>query len=229
MFDNISQKIKSLATVVCVLGIIGSVGYFVYLFFTSLAAKNGWGIFLSFVWLAVGILASWAGEFTLYGFGHLIDNSDKLVAAANAKGENKRTFEEAKSEAIEEPVNNNGPEERFNFNLYKDDISIVIPGNCRRIIADSARGFRKLQLLKFEKGITFIGAYSFADCKSLETVYLPETLKEINDGAFAGCSALSEIYFDGTKAQWEKVKKGVKWNKGIPAHKICCSDGYYII
>ena len=43
-------------------------------------------------------------------------------------------------------------------------------------------------------------------CSGLHTVTLPSTLKKIEYGSFEGCSSLSDVYFTGTKEQWENVR-----------------------
>ena len=35
--------------------------------------------------------------------------------------------------------------------------------------------------------------YAFSDCKNLRTIYLPETVKKIGEGAFHRCSSLKEL------------------------------------
>lgn len=76
MFDNIGSKIKTLAVVVCVIGMIGS----------AIGAIAMWanGVFLGgLVILAVGCLTSWIGSFFTYGLGQLIENSDLQVEELN--------------------------------------------------------------------------------------------------------------------------------------------------
>ena len=73
MFDNIGGKIKTLATVVCFLGIGASI----------IAASALWAqndrytptIALGFGVLIGGCLASWIGSFFTYGFGELIEET----------------------------------------------------------------------------------------------------------------------------------------------------------
>lgn len=76
MFDNIGGKIKILAVVVCVIGMIGS----------AILAIELWsegGFFAGLLALAVGCLASWIGSFFTYGLGQLIENSDLQVEELN--------------------------------------------------------------------------------------------------------------------------------------------------
>ncbi len=50
--------------------------------------------------------------------------------------------------------------------------------------------------------VTFLGGYCFYNCESLTTVYLPTTLSELGEYCFLD-TALTDIYYAGTEAQWE--------------------------
>lgn len=54
-----------------------------------------------------------------------------------------------------------------------------------------------------------IGDSAFRSAKNqeLKRVFLPESLKEIGSDIFEGCDALTDIYFQGSKEQWEKIEK----------------------
>ena len=67
MFDNIGRKIKSLASVITWFGMIASV-------ITGLQNMPA-GILI----IILGCLASWTCGLLLYGFGQLIENTDKLT------------------------------------------------------------------------------------------------------------------------------------------------------
>lgn len=71
MFDNIGGKIKSLAQVVTVIGIIASI--IIGLIFMANAG------FIGFIVMAIGILFSWISSFITYGLGQLIENTDTMV------------------------------------------------------------------------------------------------------------------------------------------------------
>lgn len=71
MFNNIGGKIKSLAKIVCWLGIIS---YIISGF--SLILTNQQPLVLVGILIAVvGSLFSWISLFILYGFGELVENS----------------------------------------------------------------------------------------------------------------------------------------------------------
>lgn len=76
MFNNIAKKIKGLAKVVCWLGIICSVFAAIAAFATGVNATN---IIAAILILVVGCIGSWAGSFITYGFGQLIENTDKMA------------------------------------------------------------------------------------------------------------------------------------------------------
>lgn len=74
MFGNIGGKIKSLAQVITWLGIIGSVIWGFVLMATDEDLISA-GLMIA----VLGSLISWVSSFVLYGFGQLVENTDKLV------------------------------------------------------------------------------------------------------------------------------------------------------
>ena len=83
MFNNIGGKIKTLARVMCALGICASV----------LGACVLWGenslyntptVLSGILLLVIGSLGSWIGSFFTYGFGELIENT-KAIHEDNLK------------------------------------------------------------------------------------------------------------------------------------------------
>lgn len=55
------------------------------------------------------------------------------------------------------------------------------------------------------EGIEVLPDYLFSDCESLESVYLPSTVKEISDRAFIFTN-LKKVYFYGTLSQWAQIE-----------------------
>ena len=81
MFDNIGAKIKGLAKTLTWLSVIGSIVLgIVYIAIISDSWYDElWWVGL--VIMAVGSLFAWISYWLLYGYGQLIENSDKLVLA----------------------------------------------------------------------------------------------------------------------------------------------------
>ena len=72
MFENIGEKIKALAVISTIIGMLGSIlgGFAVWVEF-----KFIFGLLIA----VFGCLFSWIGSFTLYGFGELIDNTQRII------------------------------------------------------------------------------------------------------------------------------------------------------
>lgn len=76
MYSNIGKKIKGLAQIIAWIGIIGSILGGIFL---MVSMGNASGIVSGIILAALGALLSWIGGFLFYGFGQLVDNTDRLV------------------------------------------------------------------------------------------------------------------------------------------------------
>ncbi len=88
MYKNIGGKIKNVAEIITTIGCFASVvlGILVMV----LGDGNGAMIFTGLVVMAIGCFGSWLSTLLLYGYGQMIENSDKLVmlyAAETKDGE----------------------------------------------------------------------------------------------------------------------------------------------
>lgn len=75
-------------------------------------------------------------------------------------------------------------------------------------------------------GTTYLGACAFLDCVRLSAVTLPASLARVGDGAFRGCTGLSDLYFVGTQAQWDAVRLGDENAPLREASVHCCTVAY---
>lgn len=88
MFSNVGGKIKKLAVILCILGIIGSVTYAIIFFSNSSRYQDLtlYGVLI----LVGGCLLSWIGSFFTYGFGELIERTvsidEQLAGGSSGKG-----------------------------------------------------------------------------------------------------------------------------------------------
>ena len=73
--------------------------------------------------------------------------------------------------------------------------------------------------------VVSIGESAFSFCTELTSITLPESLVSIGDTALYACESLTSITFNGTKAEWEAVEKGDRWNAAVAATEVTCSDG----
>ena len=91
MFDDIGKKIKSLATILCWVGIIAYVIAAIVMF-----SIDDDLIGIGFLLLIVGPLMSWVGSFFMYGFGELIDKACDIER--NTRGGERKSVAQAKVE-----------------------------------------------------------------------------------------------------------------------------------
>ncbi len=62
--------------------------------------------------------------------------------------------------------------------------------------------------LELPDSIEAVGYRSFADCVHLTTVSLSQNTTVIGEGAFLNCPAITDVYYDGTEAQWNEMYIG---------------------
>ena len=74
MFENIGKKIKKLAQFYTGIGIVVSI----ILGIITATIDPEMGLF-GLILVIVGSIASWLSSLVLYGFGQLVDNTDKIV------------------------------------------------------------------------------------------------------------------------------------------------------
>ena len=72
------------------------------------------------------------------------------------------------------------------WNAYKDEIKTII----------------------IEDGITAIDIFAFFNHKNLETVVIGADVSAIYTGAFMSCSAITDVYYNGSEAQWDNITIG---------------------
>ncbi|MBQ3550940.1 MAG: leucine-rich repeat protein [Clostridia bacterium] len=58
------------------------------------------------------------------------------------------------------------------------------------------------------KTVSGIGIGAFADNQTITSVTVPDSVTEIGDSAFLGCSALETVYFKGTEEEWKAITVG---------------------
>jgi hypothetical protein len=60
-----------------------------------------------------------------------------------------------------------------------------------------------IQVIDVHAGVTQIGAYAFANCASLTTVYLPDSLTRVGSAAFFSDTDLADVWYSGSELDRE--------------------------
>ncbi len=71
---------------------------------------------------------------------------------------------------------------------------------------------------------TTMGVASFFNCPRLKRVIIPKSVTEIKPGALGGPN-LTEISYQGTKADWMAIQKKDNWDDLLNDYTIYCIDG----
>ncbi len=109
----------------------------------------------------------------------------------------------------------------YAHHLYLNDNEItdlVIPNSVTSIKNYAFYSCTGLTSVNIPNSVTSIGDSAFEGCTGLTSVTIPNSVTSIGKWAFYDCSSLKDLYFDGTKAQWNNVYKGVDWTYGVPSN-----------
>jgi hypothetical protein len=99
--------------------------------------------------------------------------------------------------------------------------SIKIPETVTEIEIGAFQGCTALEHVTLPQGMTALSHFIFADCTSLKTLTIPKSVKKINNYALYNCPKLNDIYYDGTKAESDKMEKV----NLVGVTVIHCTDG----
>lgn len=84
-------------------------------------------------------------------------------------------------------------------------VSIVIPDGVTTIPDYTFSGCYSLTSVTIPDGVTTIGECAFLDCPSLPSITLPASIATIGESAFFDCYSLSDVYYNGSAADWDHV------------------------
>ena len=116
--------------------------------------------------------------------------------------------------------------------------TVVFPSNLDTVADYAFGGCTNLEKAVFSKGNKGIWDAAFSNCTKLKTITLPNTITEIYEKAFDG-SGLTDIYYEGTKEQWESISisednetllnANIHFNWSNVDAKVDKADGYGLV
>ncbi len=108
--------------------------------------------------------------------------------------------------------------------------SVIPSDGC--VTAIGAYAFHRCENLRdicLPPTVEIIERFAFSDCKMLASVRLPASLQQIDEKAFNSCPHLNEIFFDGTRKQWEAIHKSERWSDGLNNYIFRFSDEMEVV
>ncbi len=102
---------------------------------------------------------------------------------------------------------------------------VVISDTVTDMLNHSFRTQSEVTAITLPSGLTQISTMQFLGCSGLTRLYVPAAIKLLDIQALNGCTSLTDIFYDGTKEQWEAITKEDDWYKGSGDFVIHCTDG----
>ena len=109
------------------------------------------------------------------------------------------------------------------FNGCTNLRSVTIPESVDIIGVGAFYNCAGLSNVVIPKGVRCIDHEAFKNCTNLESVSISQSVLYIGDDVFSGCGSLKDIYYSGTKNEWNSIST---WDSDpISAATIHCTDG----
>ena len=86
--------------------------------------------------------------------------------------------------------------------------SIALPKSVTSIGKNAFEDCNDLISITLPENVTCVEYGAFLDCKGLTSITLPVGVTKIEVNAFFGCKQLTDVYYDGTKEQWNDIDIG---------------------
>ncbi len=108
----------------------------------------------------------------------------------------------------------------------KNNVKYDSRNNCNAIIQTETNTLiRGCQNTIIPDSVTSIGDSAFDDCNGLTSITIPDSITSIGQRAFGWCNSLSDVYFGGTREQWDEISISIG-NEPLLNATIHCIDDH---
>lgn len=83
---------------------------------------------------------------------------------------------------------------------------ISLPDSMHTIGEGAFYGCLSLKEVTIPQGVTYLHMEAFRNCLGLKSVRLHSDMRFVKANVFEGCMTLSDVYYDGTEAEWNDLK-----------------------
>ena len=84
--------------------------------------------------------------------------------------------------------------------------TVILPDTIKTMSSNMFTDCTSLQYVNIPNSVETIDRSVFNNCTALKSVMIPKSVTSINYYAFENCDALADIYYEGTKAQWNSIQ-----------------------
>ncbi len=91
------------------------------------------------------------------------------------------------------------------FSYCSSLTSITIPNGVTSIGSYAFSYCSSLTSITIPNNVTSISFDAFSYCSSLTSIIIPDSVRTIGYRTFEGCTSLSDVYYSGTKEQWNAI------------------------
>ena len=84
-------------------------------------------------------------------------------------------------------------------NKYGDVLSVIKVGGA------AFRGNESVTDILLSSSVGYIAEGAFAGCRNLRNITIPKNVCRIPQRTFDGCVSLENIFYEGTRAEWERM------------------------
>lgn len=70
------------------------------------------------------------------------------------------------------------------------------------------------------ENVKTIGNFTFSNCSDLEAIAIPDCVTTIGNHAFYNCTALTDVYYNRARTEWDKISVGSAGNESLTSATI---------
>lgn len=108
----------------------------------------------------------------------------------------------------------------YAFDNCRNLTNITIPNSVTSIGYGAFDNCRNLTSITIPDSVKNICNFTFYNCKSLTKIIIPKSVTKIEYRAFQNCTNLKDIYYHGSKEDWDKIETGSLENTNLVTANI---------
>ena len=113
----------------------------------------------------------------------------------------------------------------INAFYYTGITSVVIPDSVDTLCDQAFQCAKNIVSIEIPSSINALSARDFAYCSDLEEITIPVSVTSFGYGVFQNSTKLTDIYYGGSKDDWNAINKPAGWEANFSGYTVHCTDG----